>query len=130
MITRNKAIVAAVIAALLVATIALASAISNARTARLEREVEAARAKAETLAKAAEQNETKAAAYKEKIEYLERNLSEIRSIAKKQDEELEIYNRDVSVARDRFDLAKRVRSIAATADELCTKLAELGHPCE
>ena len=121
---------AACAAALVIAAIAITTAISNARTAKLEREAEAAKSRAETLERAAEKQEAEAARYREKIGYLEKNLADIGAIARKQDEELENYKRDVSDARGSFERAKRVRSIDATAEQLCAKLAELGHGCE
>lgn len=129
--TANKAIlIAACAAALVIAVITITNAVSNARTARLEREAEAAKTRADTLEQAAEKQEVDAARYREKIQYLEKNLADIGAIARRQDEELDNYKRDISDARGSFERAKRVRSIAATAEQLCAKLAELGHGCQ
>ena len=129
-LTRNKLIAAAAASGLIVlGLVALISTISDARVARLEGEVAAAKSRAEILERAARQRELDAAAYKQKTEYLEKGLAEIQAIARRQDEELEIISSDVDSARGGYERAKRVRSIAATADELCAKLAEVGHGC-
>ena len=73
--------------------------------------------------------EMEAAGYKQKIEYLEGKLAEIQTIARKQDEELEKLNTNTHSARTDVDRARRTSSITADADELCQKLAELGHAC-
>ena len=129
-LTRNKLIAAAAASGLIVlGLVALISTISDARVARLEGEVAAAKSRAEILERAARQRELDAAEYKQKTEYLEKGLAEIQAIARRQDEELEIISSDVDSARGNFERAKRIRSIAATGEELCRKLAEVGHGC-
>ncbi len=103
---------------------------SNYNISKLERAVETAKTEAAAKQAAADEKEKEAAAYRKKIEYLEANLAEIKSIARKQDEELEKLNANSAGARGRVERARRVRAIAATADELCERLEELGHPCE
>jgi len=89
---------------------------------------------AKTLAAEKEQRadelEAKARVYEEKIAYLELNLAELKTLARKQDEELK--NIEITTGRARADVerARGIRSAAATADEVCRKLADLGHPCQ
>jgi len=109
--------------------IAVASFISNAKIRSLERSVEAAKQQAEASEKAASDAETRAAEYKQKTEYLESQIARVGEIARRQDEELEKINADSGRARRDVERARSVRSIDATADELCAKLAELGHGC-
>lgn len=102
---------------------------SDHKIAKLEGEVEKAKQEANSLQRSAEQKEIEAAEYKQKIEYLEGQLTDIQTIARKQDEELEKLNDNSGRARSDVERTRRTRSIAANADELCAKLAELGHPC-
>lgn len=116
--------------AVVVIGIAVAAVISNAKLRSLERDVEAAKQEAKLREEAATASETKAAEYKQKIEYLEAEIADIGRIARKQDEELEKIGVDVGGARRDVERAKRIRAISASADELCGKLAELGYPCD
>lgn len=102
---------------------------SDHRIAKLAGESRDAIGRAETLERYAVQKESEAAEYKQKIDYLERELGEIQQLARKQDEELEKLNSVTNNARADVEHARRTRSAAATADELCQKLAELGHGC-
>ena len=128
MTTKTKIYIAA--AAVLAALFLLSSLVSRLEIRRLEKQIEKAESAATAAEKTAAESETKSAGFKEKIEYLEANLREIRLIARKQDEEVEKISADTRTARDRMFDARRVRTIAATADELCEKLARVGHPCE
>jgi septal ring factor EnvC (AmiA/AmiB activator) len=110
--------------------LALSSLVARLEIHGLEKQLEKATRTATTAEKAAAESETKAAEFREKIDYLEANLGEIRLAAKKQDEQLETISADTRNARSRVLDASRVRTIAATADELCEKLARVGHPCE
>ena len=74
--------------------------------------------------------EVESAEYRQKIEYLERQLSDIQTKARKQDEKLEKLSVNSGRARVDVERAKRTRAIDTDATELCRKLAELGHPCE
>ena len=103
---------------------------SNHQITKLGRAVETAKAEALSIQKSAAQKEIEAAQYKQKIEYLESQLSEIQTIARKQDEELEKLNDNSAVAHGNVERARHTRTINATADELCQKLAELGHGCQ
>ena len=105
------------------------SAWSNHKIERLEQAVDNAKQNAERSAQAAAEKETAAAEFRQKTEYLERQLTEIQTIARKQDEQLEKLNTNTRGARADVDRARRTRTIAATAAELCQKLAELGHGC-
>lgn len=106
------------------------SAISGYRIKRLETRVAEAKAEAARLETDAARKENAAAVYKQKIDYLEAQLGEIRTLAKTQDEELEKLNSGVRDFRSDVDRARGIRSIRTTADELCKRLAEVGHACD
>ena len=125
-LTKIYIAIAAVIA---VATIAGATW-SNHKIAKLENEVEAAMKKADEVQQLAAEKEIQAAEYKQKIDYLEQKLADIQTIARKQDEELEKLEHSSRHALNDTERARRTRTIAATAGQLCQKLAELGHGCE
>lgn len=117
-------------AALIFVSMLVAWVFSEAQLRRMERGVELAKQQAEANEEAAAAAEVAAAEYKKKIEHLEMELAAISVIARRQDEELGKINVDVGGARRDVERARSVRAIDATADELCTKLAELGHPCQ
>lgn len=125
---QKKLILAA--AAAVIVGFAIASTISDLRLRSLEREIETAKQRAEAKEAAAVLSETKAAEYKQKVEYLESEIAGIGRLARRQDEELEKVNVDIGGARRDVERAKRIRPIGTTAAELCRKLAELGHPCD
>ena len=129
MTTKTKIYIAAAIAAIFAIGTLGRAAWSERKIATLENSVGLAKQEAESSDQLAARREIEAAAYKQKIDYLESQLSEIQTIARKQDEELEKLSADSAVARGNAGDARRTRTIAATADELCAKLAELGHPC-
>jgi uncharacterized protein HemX len=120
------------IAAVVLLTIAIFGGYlwSNHKIARLERSVADAKHNADQKESQATAKEIEAAEYKQKIEYLEKQLAEIGGLARKQDEELEKLNAISRSARGDVERARRTRSVAETADELCAKLAEVGHPCD
>ena len=103
---------------------------SDHKIAKLESAVETAKGLADDAGQRAEQKEVEASEYKQKIEYLEGQLADIQTIARKQDEELEKLNNNSGRARSDVERASSTGSIATTTDELCAKLAELGHGCE
>ncbi|MEP7075394.1 MAG: hypothetical protein ABI878_06255 [Acidobacteriota bacterium] len=103
---------------------------SSHKTATLERAVESAKARADAKTKAADEMEKQSAVYAAKTGYLEQKLAEIQAIARKQDEQLEKINVDTNAARTSAGRARSVRAIASTADDLCAKLAEVGHGCQ
>ena len=103
---------------------------SNHKIASLEREIENSKTIAAEKQSAATQLETQAAEYKAKTEYLEQQIAEINAIATKQNEELEKLSKTTDSARRDVERARNVRSVAATADQLCAKLADLGHSCD
>lgn len=127
--TLNKYSTAAAAAACIFVGITATWVWSNYKIGKLERVVESAKADANEKAAAANALEKQAAIYAAKTEYLEQKLAEIQAIARKQDEELEKLNISTNAARGRMERARRVRTVAATADELCGKLEEIGHPC-
>ena len=116
--------IAAVVISLLVSGIWSGHKINS-----LEREIETAKSLAAEKQTAADQLEQQADQYKAKTEYLEQQLADLQAIARKQDEELESISKTTNSARADVDRARRVRSVATTADQLCAKLAELNHPC-
>lgn len=126
--TKLKLIIAA--AAILVLSLAAVSIVSNARVRSLEREIGSAMAKAIEMENAATAAELAAAGYKRKIEFLESEIAAIGDIARRQDEELEKMGSDVGSARLDLERERLKRTVGRTADELCERLAELGHPCD
>ena len=102
---------------------------SNHKVAELERDVENAKAAAFTKENIADEKERQAAEYKAKTEYLEKQIADIRAIAKQQDEELQKLSADTNNARANVRRTRGISSAATTAKDLCAKLAELGHPC-
>jgi DNA-binding helix-hairpin-helix protein with protein kinase domain len=125
--TQIKIIIAA--AAALILGFAIVSMISNAKVRSMERAVNAAKQQARASEESAAAAEMQAAGYKQKTEYLETQIAEIGSIARRQDEELEKVSGDVGNARRDVERARKPRAIDANSDELCRKLAELGYPC-
>ena len=117
-------------AAILIASLVFGAQLWHRRTiSALENAAEAAKQAAFVSQHAAAAKEIEAAEYKQKIKYLERQLVEIQTIARRQDEELEKLNVNSGRARSDLERARSTRSIAATSGELCAKLAELGHAC-
>jgi uncharacterized protein HemX len=126
--TKNIYVLIAV-AGVLIAGITVGSLWLNHKVALLERQVATAKEHSDTVEKSAADKEMQSAEYKAKIEYLESKLAEFSAIARRQDEELQKLETNTAAARGDAERARRVRSIATTADQLCGKLEELGHPC-
>ena len=101
----------------------------EAKVRRLERVIDSAKQQARTSEEAAVAAESAAGEYRKKIEYLETELAAIGSIARRQDEELGKIGGDVGNARRDVERARSIRAVGTTADQLCAKLGELGHPC-
>lgn len=129
MISKNIIYLAAAAAGVLLISMTLASLWSDHRIREMEQAVAAAKEHADAVEHAAADQEQKATEYKAKIEYLENKLAEISATARRQDEELEKLKTNTADARNDVERARRVRSVAATADELCAKLDSIGHPC-
>src|SRR5260221_1610938 len=127
--TINKYSIGAAIAAVIAIGILAGWMWSGYRIRKLEHAVETAKTEADAKAQSAERSGKQTAEYPAKTKYLEQKLAEIQAIARKQDEELEKINTNTNAARGNAERARSVRSIATTADELCAKLAEVGHPC-
>lgn len=127
--TLTKTYIAAAIAAIFVITLII-YALANAKITKLEAEVAQATETAREKQQTALAKEQEAEQYKQKIVHLETKLTEINKLARKQDEELENLNNISRDARSNLDVARRTRTITATAAELCQKLADVGHPCE
>jgi chromosome segregation ATPase len=128
MTTRIKIYLALAVAAFLI--IASYSLWADFRLGKLEDAAGAAKQRAETEAQRANELEKSARKYEEKIAYLESNLAELKALAKKQDEELKIIEITTGRARADVERARSIRTAAATAGEVCRKLADLGYPCE
>jgi hypothetical protein len=125
--TQTKLIVAA--AAILIVGLALTTLVSNHRLHTLERRVDRAKQTAD-MEQRSQTAEAKAGEYIKKIEYLEGELSAIGQIARRQDEELKTISGDVGNARRDVERARGIRAIDITTDELCARLANLGHGCD
>lgn len=130
MTTKIKIYIAAACVAILAAVILGSSLWADRKTARLTRELEAARQAADASGTAARELELTAAGYREKIEYLEESLSALRLTAKKQDEQLKTLENDTDNARRNFRRGRPARPAASSAADLCARLADLGHPCD
>jgi hypothetical protein len=102
---------------------------SNYKIRKLESIAEQAIEQADIQEQRANELEASARKYEEKIAYLEANLAELRALARKQDEELKSIETNTGNARRDVERARRVRSAAATAEDVCRKLEELGHGC-
>ena len=102
---------------------------SSIQMRRLERAANDAKTIAAERQQRADELEDASRKYEEKIAYLEVNLAELETLARKQDEELKTIESTTGNARRDVERARRIRSAAATAEELCRKLAEVGHGC-
>jgi chromosome segregation ATPase len=128
--TNTKLIYAAAVATgILLAVLGVKTFIGEMQIRRIEADIAKQKAAAETLTETAAAKETEARRYIEKIAYLETKLTEINDVARRQNEEIEKAETVVRDARDNVRRVGGLRSIAVTADELCRKLAETGHPC-
>lgn len=103
---------------------------SSYKISKLENTVVAAKQNADEKEQQAAAKENEAAENKQKIEYLETQLADIGRLARKQDEELEKLSINTRGARGDVERARRTRSVTATTEQLCQKLAEVGHPCD
>lgn len=128
--TQTKIYIGIALAALTIAAFVFSSIWTTRKFAKFDRELRDAKQAVQTADKLAAEREIEAAAYKQKIEYLESNLTEIQTIARKQDEELEKLNINSRDARNNIERTRRTRTIDTTAAELCAKLAEVGRGCD
>lgn len=103
---------------------------SHFQISRLETRVETQEHAAETKQNYANELEQHSRIYEEKITYLESQLAELGTLARKQDEELKSIETNTRNARGNDERTRRIRTAAATAAEVCRKLADLGHPCD
>src|SRR5215470_9323980 len=92
-------IAAGVAAGLMLLAVAASTWMTNHRINQAERAVSAAKQVAEEKEKMAAQKEIEAAAYKEKNEYLEKQIAELQAISRKQDEEVEKSKTNTGAAR-------------------------------
>ena len=126
---KYKIYAALTVVAVFLFAIFIGSVWSNYKTAKLEHAVEQARQTEQAAETSSREFELKAAAYEQKINYLEASLAEIEATARRQDEKLKQLANETNTARGDAGRARSVRSIESTAAELCAKLAELGHAC-
>jgi len=117
-------------AGILILVMVIAFVVSHVRLRSMERSVERAKQQAKANEESAAAAEVKAAEHLKKIEYLENELAGIGGIARRQDEEIEKIGVDVGTARRDLERARSIRAVDATVEELCGKLAGLGHPCD
>ena len=127
MTTQTKLIIAGVAA--IIVGLTVPTLISNHKLKALERNIERAKHHADAAERQSQIAETKAAEYKQKIEYLEGELTAIASVARRQDEELKAISSDVGAARRDVERARTIRAIDNTTGELCVRLEKLGYPC-
>ena len=127
--TQTKIYIGICLAALTIAAFIFSSIWTTRKFSNLERELRDAKQAVQTADKNAAKREIEAAAYKQKLEYLESNLTEIQTIARKQDEEPEKLTTDTGRARANVQPTRRIRTIDTTTAELCAKLAEVGRGC-
>jgi chromosome segregation ATPase len=123
-------ILAAAAAAAIILAVTITWLWSSHQIAKLESEVTKTKNAADEKEQTAARLETEAAEYKQKIDHLERDLAAIQQLARKQDEELTKLNSISNNARADVERARRTKSVASSAAELCQKLAELGYPCQ
>ena len=127
--TQTKIYIGIALAALTIAAFIGSSLWTTRKFTKLESELRDARQIAETADKLAATREIEAAEYKQKIAYLESQLTETANQARKQDEHLEKLNTNSRDARRNVERARRTRPTTTTDTELCQKLAEVGHGC-
>ena len=127
--TQTKIYIGFALAAVTVAAFISSSIWTTRKFTNIERELFEARQAVRSADKLAAKREAEAAEYKQKLEYLETNLSQIQTIARKQDEELENLNSNSRNARSNVERGRRTRPTAITDAELCKKLAEVGRGC-
>ena len=102
---------------------------SNHKIAVLEHELGDAKAAAIEKQQLADEKEKQAGEYKAKIDYLEQQADALRAAEQKQNEELKKLSANTDNARRVVSRTRITSSKPATADQLCAKLADLGHAC-
>jgi Flp pilus assembly protein TadB len=118
------------IAAAIITSFLAAAFWQSHKISDLESDVRNAKQSANQKQQLANAKELESAGYKQKIEYLENELTEIQKQTRRQDEKLERSITNSRLARGDVERAKQRRTIPAQTVELCAKLAELGHACE
>lgn len=116
-------------AAAIIVGLAVTTLVSNYKLSRLESDIAQAKQRADAMGQQSQIAEARAGEYVKKIEYLEGELAAIASVARRQDEELKTISGDVGAARRDVERARTIRAIDTTTDELCSRLANLGHAC-
>jgi hypothetical protein len=129
MTLQTKIYIGLAVALILIVGIIGGTAWPNHKIRRLEATVEETKQIAIQKEQLAAVKELEAAEYKQKIEYLEKQLSGIQITKRNQDEKLEKLNITSRNARGAAERARRTRAIDVDAGELCAKFEELEHPC-
>ncbi len=127
--TKSKIYIAIGVAGFLVIGIVAGQAWSDRKIARLEAAVDEAKQAAAVSQRLADDKEREANVYKEKNEYLERQIAESQNTARKQDEKIKTQTTNTARARADVERSRGVRAVDTNANDLCSKLAKLGHPC-
>jgi len=125
----NYIYIAIGVAGFLVIGIAAGQAWSERKIGKLESAVVEAKRSAAASQQLADDREKEANIYKEKSEYLERQIAGSSAAARRQDEKIKTQTTNTARARADVERARGVRTIDTNTDELCAKLARLGHPC-
>jgi septal ring factor EnvC (AmiA/AmiB activator) len=128
--TITKIYIIGAVAAIFAAGMFGGTAWSDHQVRSLEKAVETAKQEAAAAVQTAAQTEQEAAAFREKADFLERQIAAMQTTARKQDEQLEKINIDTRGARARVARARSERPTEISTAELCQKLAGAGHPCE
>jgi len=118
------------LAALTISAFVFSSIWTTRKFTNLERELRDSKHAVQAADKLATTREIEAAAYKQKLQYLENQLSDIQTIASKQDEELDKLNSNSRNARRNVERTRRTRPTETSTAELCAKLAEVGYGCD
>ena len=129
MTTRTKIYIALAAAAAISISIFGGAAWSGHTVRTLENAANAERERTVQMEKGSAEKDLAAARYREKTEYLERQIAEITATKRKQDEQLEKLNIDTRNARARVARARGSSATTIDAADLCKKLADAGHPC-
>ncbi len=126
---RQKFYAAAIIAAVVIALFGISLLLWKRNVAKLERRAAAIEHRSKQYEADARDAEQRAEREAGRVEYLEKQISEIRDLAAKQDEHLKTLDADTRTARGRADRARGIRAIDTTTSQLCAKLESLGHRC-
>lgn len=129
MTTKTTIYIAIAVSGLFTLGLVLGSVWSDYKIKNLENAVEEAKQAAVESWRIAEDKEKETNIYKSKIEYLERQIADSRAAARRQDEKLKTQTTNTAGSRRDVERARGVRTIDTNINDLCAKLAGLGHSC-